>query len=275
MGRLEGQVAFITGAARGQGRSHAVRLAEEGCDIVAFDLCDDIPGVPYPGPRETDLQETVRQVEAAGRRVISAVGDVRDLAALSDVVDRGMDAFGRLDIVLANAGIVAFGPTLEMSEDSWLTMIDINLSGVWKTVKAAVPHVLDGGRGGSVVITSSSASFMTMENVAHYTAAKSGLVGLMRVLAKELGPHRIRVNTVHPTTVATEMVMHDATYRLFRPDLPSPTRADIEPILETMHTLPVAGVESIDISNAILYLVSDEGRYVTGTTLDVTAGAEL
>jgi SDR family mycofactocin-dependent oxidoreductase len=275
MGRLEGQVAFITGAARGQGRSHAVRLAEEGCDIIALDLCADVPGVPYAGPDEGDLAETVRLVEGLGRGIVSAVVDVRDLAAVQGVVDRGVAAFGRLDIVLANAGIVGFGPTLEMAEDAWSTMIDINLTGAWKTVRASVPHILDGGRGGAVVLTSSSASFMTMENVAHYSAAKSGLVGLMRVLAKELAPHRVRVNTVHPTTVATEMVMHDATYRLFRPDLPNPTRADIEPILETMHALPVAGVESIDISNAILYLVSDDGRYVTGTTHLVTAGAEL
>ena len=275
MGRLEEHVAFVTGAARGQGRSHAVTLAREGCDIIAFDLCDDVPGVPYRGASEADLEETVRQVEALGRRVVSGVGDVRDGAAMTRLVDDGVAMLGRLDIVLANAGIVGFAPTLEMSEEDWSTMIDINLTGAWKTVKASVPHILEGDRGGSVVLTSSSASFMTMENVAHYTAAKSGLVGLMRVLAKELAPDRIRVNTVHPTTVATDMVMHDATYRLFRPDLASPTRADIEPILETMHALPVAGVESVDISNAILYLVSNDGRYVTGSCHTVSAGAEL
>ena len=275
MGRLDGKVAFITGAARGQGRSHAVRLAQEGCDIIAVDACHAFESVPYPGSTEADLKETVRLVEDCGRRIIAAPADVRDLGAMQAIVDDGVAELGRLDIVLANAGIASFGPTLTMSEDTWNEMIDINLTGVWKAVRAAAPKVVEGQRGGSIVLTSSSASIVAWENVAHYTAAKTGVVGLMRVLAKELAPHSIRVNSVHPTTVATDMVLNDSTYRLFRPELPNPTRADCEEILMTMNALPIPAIEPIDVSNAILYLVSDDARYVTGSCHFITAGAGL
>jgi (+)-trans-carveol dehydrogenase len=275
MGRVAGKVAFITGAARGQGRSHALRLAQEGADIIAVDICKQVETVPYPTSTPDDLAETVRQVEALDRRIIATEADVRDAAALGKAVERGVAELGRLDIVLANAGISAPAPTLEMSEETWSTMIDINLTGVWKTIKAAVPHIVAGGRGGSVVITSSLAALMANENTAHYSAAKAGLVGFMKVLAKELAPQNIRVNTIHPTTVATDMILNDATYRLFRPDLENPTRADFEVAARTLNALPVAAVEPVDISNAVLYLVSDDGRYVTGTTLSVDAGGVL
>lgn len=275
MGRLDGQVAFVTGAARGQGRSHAVALAEEGADIVAVDLCQQIDGVPYPTASPADLAETVRLVEATGRRIVSAECDVRDLDGLRAVVDEGVRAFGRLDIVLANAGISSMAPTLEMSEAQWDQMIEINLTGQWKTIRAAVPHVVAGGRGGSVVITSSLASITTNENIAHYAAAKSGLVGLMHVLAKELAPHSIRVNTVHPTTVATGMVLNDAMYRLFRPDLSQPTLEDFEQAARTLNKLPVSMIEARDVTEAVLYLVTDAGRYITGATHVVDAGGSL
>ncbi|QTI68622.1 mycofactocin-coupled SDR family oxidoreductase [Gordonia polyisoprenivorans] len=275
MGTLEGKVAFITGAARGQGRSHALRLAQEGADIIAVDITEQVDTVPYATARPGDLEETVRAVEALDRRIIASEVDVRDLAGLTKAAQDGVAALGRLDIVLANAGISTMAPTLEMEEQTWQTMIDINLTGVWKTVRAAVPHIVAGGRGGAVVLTSSLAAIATNENIAHYTAAKYGLIGLMRVLAKELGPQSIRVNTVHPTTVATDMILNEPTYKLFRPDLEEPTRADFEEAASQMNRLPVSMVEPIDISNAILYLVSDAGRYVTGTTQVIDAGGAL
>jgi len=275
MGLLDGKVAFITGAARGQGRSHALTLAREGADIIAVDICQQAPTVPYPMATPEDLAETVKEVEALDRRIVAAEADVRDLSALTAVAADGVAQFGRLDIVLANAGISSMAPTLEMDEATWDEMIEINLTGAWKTVRAAVPHIVRGGVGGSVVITSSLAAIAPHENIAHYTAAKAGLVGLMKVLAKELAPRSIRVNSVHPTTVATPMVLNEPTYRLFRPDLDSPARADFEEAALTLNKLPVPALEPSDISNAILYLVSDAGRYVTGITHVVDAGGQL
>jgi SDR family mycofactocin-dependent oxidoreductase len=275
MGLLDGKVAFITGAARGQGRSHALTLAREGADIIAVDICRQAPTVPYPMATPEDLAATVKQVEALDRRIIAAEVDVRDLAALTAAVDDGVAQLGRLDIVLANAGISTPAPTLEMDEQVWDEMIEINLTGQWKTIRAAVPHIINGGRGGSVVITSSLAAIYANANTAHYSAAKAGLVMLMKVLAKELAPQSIRVNTIHPTTVATDMILNEPTYRLFRPDLEHPTREDFEVAARTLNKLPVAAIEPADISNAILYLVSDAGRYVTGITHVVDAGGQL
>jgi SDR family mycofactocin-dependent oxidoreductase len=271
-GKLEDKVAFITGAARGQGRSHAVRLAEEGADIIAIDVPKHIVGLPYEPATAADLAETVRQVEALGRRIVAAEADVRDLAALEDAVDKGVAELGRLDIVLANAGISAPAPTLEMSEEHWQTMIDINLTGVWKSLKASVPHITAGGRGGSIVITSSLAAIIVQPNIAHYSAAKGGLIQLSKVLAKELAPQGIRVNTVHPGTVLTPMVLNEPSYRLFRPDLEHPTQEDFEAVARSMTGLPTSAIDPVDMSNAIVYLVSDDGRYVTGTTHVVSAG---
>ena len=275
MGLLDGKVAFITGAARGQGRSHALTLAREGADIIAVDICRQAETVPYPMATADDLAETVKEVEALDRRIIASEVDVRDLAALTAAVNDGVAELGRLDIVLANAGISTPAPTLEMDELVWDEMIEINLTGQWKTIRAAVPHIISGGRGGSVVITSSLAAIIPNANTAHYSAAKAGLVALMKVLALELAPQSIRVNTIHPTTVATDMILNEPTYRLFRPDLEHPTREDFEVAARTLNKLPIAAIEPADISNAILYLVSDAGRYVTGTTHVVDAGGQL
>ncbi|PHV67330.1 mycofactocin-coupled SDR family oxidoreductase [Williamsia muralis] len=275
MGKLEGKVAFITGAARGQGRSHAIRLAQEGADIIAVDTAKQVATVPYDTATAADLEQTVKDVEALDRRIVASEVDVRDLAALKKAADDGVAQLGRLDIVIANAGINSMAPALEMDEEMWQTMIDINLTGVWKSIRAAAPHIVAGGRGGSIVITSSLASISVNENIAHYSAAKSGLVGLMSVLAKELGPQSIRVNSIHPTTVATPMILNEATYKLFRPDLENPTRADFDEAASEMNRLPVPMVEPVDISEAVLYLVSDSGRYVTGTTHVVDAGGRL
>jgi (+)-trans-carveol dehydrogenase len=275
MGRVEGKVAFITGAARGQGRAHAVRLAEEGADIIAIDTTAKVDSVPYPLATAEDLAETVRQVEALDRRIVAREADVRDYAALQAAVEAGVSEFGRLDIVCANAGISSPASTLEMSEDTWQDMIDINLTGVWKSLKASVPHIIAGGRGGAVVITSSLAAMYANGNTAHYSAAKAGLVMMAKVMAKEWAEHSIRVNTVHPTTVATDMILNDATYKLFRPDLENPTRADFEEAARTLNRLPVAALEPRDISETVLHLVADSGRYITGTTQVVDAGGQL
>jgi SDR family mycofactocin-dependent oxidoreductase len=273
VGRVEGKVAFITGAARGQGRSHAIRLAQEGADIIAVDLCDSVEGITYAPATEEDLAETVKQVEALDRRIVATKADVRDHAALKAAVDDGVAQLGRLDIVSANAGIGS-SPYLshELPEPVWQDMIDINLTGVWHTAKVAIPHLIEGGRGGSIVLTSSAAGLKAYQNIAHYVSAKHGVVGLMRTLANELAPHFIRVNSVHPTQVDTPMVMNEDTYRLFRPDLENPTREDFEPASQAMNALPVPWVEAVDISNAVLFLASDEARYITGVALPVDAG---
>jgi SDR family mycofactocin-dependent oxidoreductase len=275
-GRVEGKVAFITGAARGQGRSHAIRLAQEGADIIAVDICEDVPGIPYPGATEADLAATVKQVEALDRRIVATKADVRDYDGLKKAVDAGVAELGRLDIVSGNAGIGA-SPYLawEMDETTWQTMVDINLTGVWHTAKAAIPHLIAGGRGGAIILTSSAAGLVAYENIAHYVSAKHGVVGLMRTLALELAPHSIRVNSIHPTQVDTDMIQNEAIYRLFRPDLEHPSRADVEPASQTMNALPVPWVEPVDISNAVLFLASDEARYVTGVTFPVDAGATI
>ena len=275
-GRVAGKVAFITGAARGQGRSHAIRLAQEGADIIAVDICEDVPGIPYPGATEADLAETVKQVEALDRRIVAAKADVRDYAGLKAALDDGVAQLGRLDIVSANAGIgTAPVAAWEMDESVWQTMIDINLTGVWHTTKAAIPHLIEGGHGGSIILTSSAAGLQAYENIAHYVSAKHGVVGLMRTLALELAPHFIRVNSIHPTQVDTPMIQNEPTWRLFRPDLEHPTEADFAPASQAMNALPIPWVDPVDISNAVLYLASDESRYVTGVTLPVDAGAVI
>ena len=275
MNKLEGKVAFITGAARGQGRSHAVRLAQEGADIIAVDLLEQIATVPYPMPVKEDLEETVRQVESLGRRIVARQADVRDLAGLQDAVDDGVAQLGRLDIVLANAGIVSHAPFEELTSQMWQDMLDVDLTGPFNTVKVALPHLKAHGDGGSIVITSSTAGLKGTQNLAHYVSAKHGIVGLMKTLANELAPHRIRVNTVHPTSVDNAMANNEATYALMVPGKPRAevTREDALPVFQSLNALPVPLVASEDISNAVLFLVSDDARYVTGVQLPVDAGA--
>lgn len=272
-GRVEGKVALITGAARGQGRSHAVRLAEEGADIIALDICEDIETSSIPLATQDDLAETAKLVEDLDRRILTRRADVRDTAALQAVVDAGVSEFGRLDIVSANAGIAGFGPAHELTDQQWEEMLAVNITGVWKTCRAVIPAMIEAGNGGSIVLTSSTAGLMGLANTAHYTAAKHGVVGLMRTLANELAPHMIRVNSVHPTAVATDMIMNEAVYTLFRPDLENPTLEDVKPAFEGLNMLPIAWVEARDISNAVLWLASDEARYVTGVALPVDAGS--
>lgn len=275
-GRVEGKVAFVTGAARGQGRSHALRLAQEGADIIAVDLVGQIDSVPYDMARPADLEETVRQVEALDRRIVATRADVRDYDALKSALDAGVAELGRLDIVSANAGIFSFGAMDELSETEFDDMIDVNLKGVWHTAKAAIPH-LKANRGGSMILTSSTAGILAIPNIGHYVAAKHGVVGLMKTLALELAPDMIRVNSVHPTSVDTDMIQNAATYALFAPDLPEDqrTREVIGERFGALNVLPIPWVEAIDISNAVLWLASDESRYVTGLQVKVDAGQTL
>jgi (+)-trans-carveol dehydrogenase len=275
-GRVEGKVAFVTGAARGQGRSHALRLAEEGADIIAVDIAAQIDSVPYAMATPADLAETVKQVEALDRRIVATQADVRDFDALASAVADGVAQLGKLDIVSANAGIASYGPSEELSEDTWRDMLDVNLTGVWHAAKAAIPHLRAAG-GGSIVLTSSTAGLMPFPNLSHYTSAKHGVVGLMRTLALELAPDFIRVNTVNPTTVNTDMVNNAATYALFAPDLPEAERTaeNLKERFQSLNALPIPWVDPRDISNAVLFLASDEARYITGVTLPVDAGSLL
>ncbi|HEX2283482.1 MAG TPA: mycofactocin-coupled SDR family oxidoreductase [Mycobacterium sp.] len=275
-GRVEGKVAFITGAARGQGRAHAVRLAQEGADIIAVDICKQIETVQIPLSTPEDLAETADLVKGLDRRIYTAEVDVRDYDALKAAVDAGVDQMGRLDIIVANAGIGNGGATLDKtSEPDWTDMIDVNLGGVWKTVKAGVPHILAGGRGGSIILTSSVGGLKAYPHTGHYVAAKHGVVGLMRTFAVELGQHNIRVNSVHPTNVNTPLFMNEPTMKLFRPDLENPGPEDMKVVGQLMHTLPIGWVEPEDIANAVLFLASDEARFITGVTLPVDGGSCL
>ncbi|MFA1551834.1 mycofactocin-coupled SDR family oxidoreductase [Actinomadura chokoriensis] len=276
-GRMAGKVAFITGAARGQGRSHAVRLAEEGADIIAVDICANIDTVTpyYPLATEEELAETVAQVEALGRRIVARKADVRDLDGLQKAFDDGLAELGRIDTVVANAGIATYGKAWELTAEQWRDMIDVNLTGVFHTARVAIPAMIEAGRGGSIMFTSSIGGLKGVQHVAHYVAAKHGLVGLMRTLANELGPHSIRVNTVHPTNVDTIMIQNPGTYAMFSPGDPEPSQEKAMPGFLSLNTLPVPWVESADISNAVLFLASDESRYITGVTLPVDAGATV
>ncbi|KUI38976.1 3-ketoacyl-ACP reductase [Mycobacterium sp. IS-1496] len=275
-GRVEGKVAFITGAARGQGRAHAVRLAQEGADIIAVDICKQIDSVRIPLSTPEDLAETADLVKGLNRRIYTAEVDTRDFDALKAAVDSGVEQLGRLDIIVANAGIGNGGETLDKtSEGDWEDMIDVNLGGVWKTVKAGVPHILAGGRGGSIILTSSVGGLKAYPHTGHYVAAKHGVVGLMRTFAVELGAQNIRVNSVHPTNVNTPLFMNDGTMKLFRPDLENPGPEDMKVVGQMMHTLPIGWVEPEDIANAVLFLASDEARYITGVTLPVDGGSCL
>jgi SDR family mycofactocin-dependent oxidoreductase len=269
MGKLDGKVAFITGAARGQGRSHAIRLAQEGADIVAVDICAQIASVAYPMATPDDLAETAKQVEALDRRIYTAQADVRDAAALRAAFAAGTAELGPVDIVLANAGIAPMSlHEQDAPGDAWQDVVDVNLTGVFNTVETAIPSMIERGQGGAIVLTSSTAGNNGIGGPTRgglgYTAAKHGVVGLMRSYANILAPHSIRVNTVHPTGVNTPMIVNDVMAEFLAQD-PQMSNA-------IANALPVPMVEPIDISNAIAWLVSDDARYVTGVMLPVDAG---
>jgi SDR family mycofactocin-dependent oxidoreductase len=265
VGLLDGKVAFITGAARGQGRAHAVRLAREGADIIAVDACGPVAEVGYPAATPEDLAETVRLVEATGRRILARPADVRDESALEAITAEGSELLRGLDIVVANAGISSWARFWEMSRDMWQEMIEINLTGVWSTVKAAVPHMISHDRGGSIITISSVAGIKSLPGQAHYSAAKHGVVGLTKTAAIELGPYGIRVNSIHPWGVDTAM-MHDPAVGEILAAHPG-YAVSFGSILDPPSAQPE------DISETVLYLASDMSRFVTGAQLTVDAGA--
>jgi SDR family mycofactocin-dependent oxidoreductase len=279
MGRVQGKVAFITGAARGQGRSHAVRLAEEGADIIAVDLCKNVDTIGYPMATPDDLKETARLVEKLGQKVVAVEADVRERAQLQDALDRGLAELGKVDVVIAQAGIAGMKGTPPLQ--AWTDVIDTNLIGVINAVHVALPHL---SAGASVIATGSTASFidaLPMRQVGTdpggvaYMYAKRLLSQFMHNLAREVAPLMIRVNVVHPTNCNTDMLQSEPMYRSFRPDLPNPTRADAEPAFHVQQAMPIPYVEPVDISNAVLFLASDEARYVTGMQMRVDAGGYL
>lgn len=276
-GRVQGKVVFITGAARGQGRSHAVRLAEEGADVIAVDLCADIDTVTphFSLSTEDDLADTAREVEKTGSRVVARKADVRDADQLQSVFDEGVAQLGQVDTVVANAGIVSFSRAWEISAEQWQDVLDVNLTGVFHTAKVAIPGMIEANAGGSILFTSSIGGYKGVQTAAHYVSAKHGVVGLMRTLAQELAPHNIRVNTVHPTSVDTTMIQNPGTYGQFTPEGADLTRDNAIPGFMSLNAMPVPWVDPVDISNAILFLASDEARYVTGATFPVDAGASV
>lgn len=279
MGRVQDKVAFITGAGRGQGRSHAVRLAEEGADIIAVDLCADIDTVGYALSRPEDLEETEKLVEKTGRRIVAVRADVRDAAQLQRALAQGLAEFGKLDIVIAQAGIAGMRGRPKMQ--AWSNVIDTNLIGTINTIQAALPHLSEGA---SIVATGSVAALMDLSKKdtpgadpggMAYMTAKRLLSHYVHDLATELAVRGIRANVVHPTNCNTDMLQSEPMYRTFRPDLPNPTREDAEPLFAIQQAMRVPYVEPDDITNAVLWLVSDEARFVTGMQLRVDAGGYL
>jgi SDR family mycofactocin-dependent oxidoreductase len=277
MGLLDGKVAFVTGAARGQGRSHAIRLAQEGADIIAIDACATPDWLSYPLATEADLAQTVKDVEALDRRIIAGTADIRDYAAVQGVLDEGVAALGgRLDIVAANAAVISWPQDLwAIDVAEFRELIDVTLTGTFITLKAAVPHMIAAGNGGSVVLTSSGAAITAGKGLGDYKAAKNGVLALKDTLACELAEHFIRVNAICPTAVDTPMIHNENLHRAFRPDLENPGRDDVKAGFAEMNLLPIPWVDPVDVSNAIVWLCSDAARYVTGITLPVDAGNHL
>jgi SDR family mycofactocin-dependent oxidoreductase len=277
MGLLDGKVAFVTGAARGQGRSHAIRLAQEGADVIAIDACATPDWLSYPLATEADLAQTVKDVEALDRRIIAEKADIRDLAAVQDVLEEGVAALGgRLDIVAANAAVISWPQDLwAIDVAEFRELIDVTLTGTFITIKAAVPHMIAAGNGGSIVLTSSGAAITAGKGLGDYKAAKNGVLALKDTLAYELAEHLIRVNAICPTAVDTPMIHNETLHRAFRPDLENPGRDDVKAGFAEMNLLPIPWVDPVDISNAIVWLCSDAARYVTGITLPVDAGNHL
>lgn len=270
---LHGRVALITGGARGQGRAHALALADAGADIVLIDACAPIATAEYPMPTPDDLERTAKDIEQLDRRVIARQVDIRDQAGLDAVVTEALGTFGGIDIVCANASIVSIGRTWEITDEQWQQTLDVDLTGTWRTVKAVVPSMIERGNGGSIIMTASVAGTQGMPNLGAYVAAKHGVMGLMKTMANELGQYSIRVNAVQPGVIRTPIVEdNNALLRLFRPDLESPTMADAEAGFQSINSLPVAWLEPDEVSGAVLFLASDAARHITGITIPVDAG---
>ncbi|WP_319445647.1 MULTISPECIES: mycofactocin-coupled SDR family oxidoreductase [unclassified Mycobacterium] len=275
-GTLEGRVAFVTGAARGQGRAHAVRLASEGADIIAIDICGPISDtVTYPAATSEELADTVRAIESTGRKVLAREVDIRDLAAQQQVVADGIEQFGRLDIVVANAGILSWGRMFEMSEEQWDSVIDVNLNGTWRTIRAAVPAMIEAGNGGSIIIVSSSAGTKATPGNGHYSASKHGLVAITNALAIEVGEFGIRVNSIHPYSIDTPMVEPDAMMEIFskypaflhsfKPMPYQPVNHDGKKGLKEFMTPE-------EVTDVVLWLAGDGSATISGSQIAVDRG---
>lgn len=262
--RFASKVVFITGAARGQGRAEAVRFAQEGADIIAVDACSDFSSTAYAGATRDDLDETVRLVEATGRRIVATVADVRDFDSLSQALAKGVETFGRLDVVIANAGICSGGLSWEITLEQWKETVDVNLTGVFHTAKASVPHLLATGDGGSIVFTSSVSGIKGTPFTGHYAATKHGIVGLAKTMANELGEHRIRVNTVHPAGVETGMTVSDLH------PLIAEYASTLGPIY--MNSLPYQILQADDVASVVAWVCSDEAKYITGAQVPIDLG---
>ena len=274
-GRFDGKVVFITGVARGQGREHALRFAAEGVSVIGLALCEQMDQVQYPMATPEDLAETVKLVEAKGGQIVAKPADVRSLDGVQRVVDEGLDRFGRLDYIIANAGIYAPMGALQMSEEHWDQLIDTNLGGVWRTVRAAAPAMVDRGEGGAIVVISSIAGIKGFFGSSAYSASKHGVVGFAKSLALELAPNHIRVNSIHPTSVYTPMIANDAFRQMVRFDVENPSDEHSGDFLRSQQALDTPWVEASDISDAVLFLCSEEARWITGASLPVDAGALL
>jgi SDR family mycofactocin-dependent oxidoreductase len=273
MTSLRGKVALITGAARGQGRSHALTLAAAGADIVALDACAAIPTADYPMPTTEDLEQTAKAIEALDRRVIARRVDIRDQAGLDTAVAEALATFGGIDIVCANASIVSTGRSWEITDEQWQHTLDVDLTGTWRTVKTVIPSMIERARGGSIVMIASVGGTEGMPHLGAYVAAKHGVMGLMKTMANELGPDGIRVNAVQPGVVRTPIVEQNAgILGLFRPDLANPRLEDARDGFRSINSLPVAWLEPEDVSAAVLFLASDAARHITGITIPVDAG---
>lgn len=276
MTRLQDKVALISGVARGQGRSHALRLASEGASIIGFDGLCTYDTVPYKQATQEDLDETVRLVEEAGGRILVGQADVRRRDEIDSVVQKGLAEFGKIDIVLANAGIgIDSVPFWEVTQQQWDDVLGVCLEGVWHTVSAAVPAMIDAGNGGSIVMTSSAAALKSAPQLSPYIAAKSGVIGMMKSMANDLAPHRIRINCIAPTAVPTDFVLNDRLYQIFCPGEENPTVDDAAKVLAGMHPIHEPWVEPKDVSAAVAFLASDEARYVTGIVLPVDLGLSI
>ena len=279
MGRVQGKVAFITGAARGQGRSHAIRLAEEGADIIAVDICKDFETVGYPMATPDDLKETARLVEKLDRRIVTAEADVRDRSQLTAALERGISELGKVDVVVAQAGIAAMKgqPPLQ----AWTDSVDTILLGTINAIQASLPHLSEGA---SVIATGSVAAYMNALPMMQlgtdpgghgYMYAKRAIANYIHELARNLAPRMIRANAIHPTNVDTNMLQSEPMYKSFRPDLEHPTKEDATPAFYVQQGMPLPWIEPVDISNMVLFLASDEARYVTGMQMRVDAGGYL
>jgi SDR family mycofactocin-dependent oxidoreductase len=271
MGRFDGKVVLVTGGARGQGRSHAVEFAKEGADIVVTDIAKQVDTVPYGMSSESDLAETVKRVEELDQRCLSVVADARDTAATNRAVEAAIAEFGKIDILLANHGLLSLSPVADMPDEMWDDVIDSDLTGVFKSIRAVLPHML-ARKSGRIIATASMAGRTGLPTVAHYCAAKWGVIGLIKSVAREVAAEGITVNCICPTNLDSDMIHNPAFYALFAPGIENPTREQVTPGFTSLNAIPIPWIEAIDISNAMMFLASPEARYITGEALHVSAG---